>query len=49
MAFLTEFWLFVRNRRKLWLFPLCIALVVFGLIVVLAETSAIAPMIYSLF
>ena len=40
---------FLKKRKKYWLWPLVILLVLLGLIVVLAEGSALAPFIYSLF
>jgi hypothetical protein len=49
MSFLAEFWRFLRSRKELWLLPLCIALGVFGIVLVLSEVSAIAPLIYTLF
>jgi len=49
MSFLVEFWQYLRSRRKYWLVPVCILLGVFGLVLVLSEVSAIAPLIYTLF
>jgi Family of unknown function (DUF5989) len=49
MAFLTEFWRFLKVRKKFWLFPMLIMLVIFGGLIVLAQGSAIAPFIYTLF
>ena len=49
MSFIAEFWRFLRSRRKFWLLPLCIMLGAFGLVLVLSEVSAIAPLIYTLF
>jgi len=40
---------FVRTHKKLWLAPVIVALVVFGALLVVAEYSAIAPVIYTLF
>jgi hypothetical protein len=40
---------FVRERRKLWLAPLILALLAFGVLVVVAEYSAVAPLIYTIF
>jgi hypothetical protein len=49
MYFLREFWHYMRARRKLWLAPLLILLIVFGGLIVLAKGSAIAPFIYTIF
>ncbi|MGA2329579.1 MAG: DUF5989 family protein [Bryobacteraceae bacterium] len=49
MAFLTELWLFLRTRKKLWLLPIVVLLVLFGALLLLAQSSAIAPFIYSIF
>jgi hypothetical protein len=49
MSFLAEFWMFLRVRRKLFLLPLIILILVFGGLMLLAQTSAVAPFIYTLF
>ena len=49
MAFLAEFWRFMRVRRKYWLFPILIMMAVFGGLVVLTQGSAVAPLIYTVF
>jgi hypothetical protein len=49
MSFLAEFWKFLRVRKKFWLLPLVTMAVIFGALLVLAESSAIAPFIYTLF
>jgi hypothetical protein len=49
MSFLAEFWKFLRVRKKFWLLPLLIMIVLFGVMLVLAESSALAPFIYTLF
>ncbi len=49
MEFLKELWAFLRVRKKLWLAPIIIFLVLFGVLIVLTEGSAIAPFIYTLF
>jgi Family of unknown function (DUF5989) len=49
MAFLAELWAFMRIRKKLWLAPVLIVLLLFGGLLVLAQGSAIAPFIYTLF
>ena len=49
MDFVAEFWRFMRVRKKFWLLPVLIMMVVFGGLVVLTQGSAIAPFIYTLF
>jgi hypothetical protein len=49
MSFLAELWTFLRLRKKFWLMPIVIMLLVFGGLVILAEGSAVAPFIYTLF
>ncbi|MGC9972519.1 MAG: DUF5989 family protein [Bryobacteraceae bacterium] len=49
MAFLSELWLFLKTRKKLWLLPIVVLLVLFGALLLLAQSSAIAPFIYSIF
>jgi hypothetical protein len=49
MSFLAEFWKFLKVRKKFWLLPLLIMIVLFGVMLVLAESSALAPFIYTLF
>ncbi len=49
MAFLIEFWRFLKVRKKFWLLPMLVMLVLFGGLIVLAQGSAIAPFIYTLF
>jgi hypothetical protein len=49
MSFLAEFWSFLKVRKKFWLFPMLIMLVLFGGLIVLAQGSAIAPFVYTLF
>ena len=46
---LTEFWHFLRFTRKFWLAPLVAVLVLFGLVLVLSQGSALAPFIYTIF
>ncbi|HMH54139.1 MAG TPA: DUF5989 family protein [Candidatus Acidoferrum sp.] len=47
--FVVELWMFMRERKKLWLLPIVIMLVLFGGLVVLAQGTAVAPFIYTLF
>jgi len=47
--FVIELWAFMRERKKFWLAPIIIVLVLLGSLVVLTQGSAIAPFIYTLF
>jgi hypothetical protein len=49
MSFLAEFWKFLSVRKKFWLLPLLVMIVLFGVLLVLAESTALAPFIYTLF
>ena len=49
MDFIKELWGFLRSRKKLWLFPLLLVLVVLGGLLVVAQGSVFAPFIYTLF
>lgn len=49
MSILIELWAFIRARKKFWLMPIIIVMVLFGTLLILAQTSAIAPFIYTLF
>ncbi|MDF1547066.1 MAG: DUF5989 family protein [Bacteroidales bacterium] len=49
MEFIKEFWMFLKARKKYWLIPSIVILLFFGVIIVLAGGSALAPFIYSLF
>ena len=47
--FLRDLWDFMRMRKKFWLAPIIIVLLLLGLLIVLAEGSAVAPFIYTIF
>jgi len=47
--FLKDFWGYLRVRKKYWLLPILVTLLVFGALIVLTGGSAIAPFIYTLF
>ena len=46
---ISDFWLFLRENRKYWLAPIVIVLLLVGLLLVVAQGSAVAPFIYTLF
>jgi len=49
MSFLKELWAYMRTRKKYWLIPIFLVMVILGGLIVLAQGSAIAPFIYTLF
>ena len=49
MSIPRELWAFLRVRKKFWLLPLVFIMAVFGILLVVAQSSAIAPFIYTLF
>lgn len=49
VSFLTEFWAFMRVRKKFWLLPIFIMIVLLGGLIVLTQGSAVAPFIYTIF
>ena len=49
IEFLQDLWLFMREHKKFWLAPIIIVMVLIGGLIVLAQGSAVAPFIYTLF
>jgi hypothetical protein len=49
VSFVAELWEFLRARKKFWLMPIVIMMVIFGGLVILTQGSAVAPFIYTLF
>jgi len=49
MDFINEFLEFLKVRKKYWLFPIIIVLIIFGGLIILSQGSAIAPFIYTIF
>jgi hypothetical protein len=47
MSFIKELWAFMRARKKYWLLPILVMMVVLGALIVLAQGSAVAPFIYT--
>ena len=47
--FVLELWAFMKERKKFWLLPIVIVLVLVGTLIVLTQGSAVAPFIYTLF
>jgi len=48
-AFIAELWAFLRVRKKLWLAPVIVVMVVVGTLLIVAQGSVFAPFIYTLF
>jgi hypothetical protein len=44
-----ELWAFMRERKKFWLLPILVVVLLFGALIVLTQGSAVAPFIYTLF
>jgi len=49
VSFLKELWVFMRTRKKYWLFPILVMMALLGALIVLGQGSAVAPFIYTLF
>lgn len=47
--FILELWAFMKERKKFWLLPIFIVMLLFGTLIVLTQGSAVAPFIYTLF
>lgn len=49
MTLFIELWRFMKIRKKFWMFPLLLTMLALGALLVLAQGSAVAPFIYTLF
>ena len=49
MSFIKEFLEFLSVRKRYWLFPIILVLVIFGGLIILSQGSAVAPFIYTIF
>lgn len=49
MEFVREFWAYMSSRKKFWLLPLILVLLLFGGLLILAQGSVLAPFIYTIF
>jgi len=49
LSFAKEFWSFLNARKKFWLLPVFLMMLIFGALIVLSQGSAVAPFIYTLF
>jgi hypothetical protein len=48
-SIITEFWEFLRIRKRFWLLPIILLLFLLGMVIIFTEGSAVAPFIYALF
>lgn len=49
ISIIKELWAFLRTRKKLWLAPIIIMMVILGMLMIVAQSSVVAPFIYTLF
>lgn len=49
LSVISEFWEFLRHRKKFWLLPIVLMLLMLGIVIVMTANSALAPFIYSIF
>ena len=49
MEMLKELWVFMRTRKKYWLWPIFVSMALLRVLIVLTQGSAVAPFIYTLF
>ena len=49
LEFISDFWQFMRVRKKFWMAPIIIVLLLLGILIVFTEGTAVAPFIYTLF
>jgi len=49
MSLLRELWAYMKVRKKFWLIPIIVMMVIFGGLVILTKGSAVAPFIYTIF
>jgi hypothetical protein len=49
VTLIVELWEFLRVRKKMWLLPIILVMLLLGALIVLAQGSAVAPFIYTLF
>jgi len=49
LSMLSEIWTFMRARKKFWLLPIVVVMLLFGALMIFAQSSALAPFIYTIF
>jgi hypothetical protein len=47
MSIISELWVFMRARKKFWLVPIVLMMLMFGTLLILAQSTAVAPFIYT--
>lgn len=47
--FILELWAFMKERKKFWLLPIFLVMLLFGMLIVMTQGSVVAPFIYTLF
>ncbi|MFC1593887.1 DUF5989 family protein [Candidatus Omnitrophota bacterium] len=48
-SFLKELWDFLKHRKKFWLLPIIIMMLLLGVLIIFSQSSAVAPFIYTIF
>lgn len=49
MSFIKELWLYLNARKKFWLFPVILVILMLGVLIILEQSSVIVPFIYAIF
>ncbi|MDT5158241.1 MAG: hypothetical protein QOC61_2089 [Acidobacteriota bacterium] len=49
LSLASEVWMFLRQNKKLWLLPIVVVLLLLGVLLIFAQSSALAPFIYTIF
>jgi competence protein ComGC len=49
VSILAELWDFVKTRKKFWLIPILLVMLILGTLLILSETTALAPFLYTIF
>lgn len=49
MDLIREIWAFLKSRKKFWLLPILIVMILFGLLLIASQGTAVAPLIYTIF
>jgi len=49
LSLASEVWMFLRQNKKLWLLPIIVVLLLLGVLLIFAQSSALAPFIYTIF
>lgn len=49
MSFIKELWSYLNTRKKYWLFPVIFVMITLGILIAIAQSTAVAPFIYAIF